>query len=112
VGDILAFTATPEAPALETSRFIVQRLDASGCVLDFNAIRRSGGSLVVESEVDAAKPGFRVHWAGERTTAGAGNCGDNADLIVSAQELKMMALGAVGYAERDFAALQVVELSN
>jgi hypothetical protein len=97
VGDILAFTPSPAVPAEQNPRFVVHRSDASGCVLDLDAMRQTGGSLVVESELATEENGFRVHWAGERTTTGAGNCGTSADLIVNARELKILSLGA-GYA--------------
>jgi hypothetical protein len=51
-----------------------------------------------------------VHWAGERTAADTGNCGNNADLILDERELDILALGAGGYgAERTRLPVAVME---
>ena len=65
--------------------------------LDLNVLQRSGGSLVVESQMIEAKGSFKVHWAGQRTAADSGNCGSNADLILSKRELRVLASAAGGY---------------
>ena len=76
---------------------IVQRQDQFGCVLDTGVLRQSGGSLVVEGQVIGTAGSFRVHWAGLETSAGAGNCGGDADLILDGRELDVLALHAGGY---------------
>jgi hypothetical protein len=96
VGDILAFVPSSSVSGEEDTRLLVHRRDQFGCVLDLNVLRRSGGSLIVETEIDGAK-NFRVHWAGDRTSADTGNCGSDADLIVDHRELKILALSAGGY---------------
>ena len=96
VGDIIAFTAPSSEPAAYNSRLIVHRQDQFGCVLDLNLLRRSGGSLIVESQFGTGK-NFMVHWAGKRTTADTASCGERADLIVDAGDLDILALAAGGY---------------
>jgi hypothetical protein len=101
VGDIVSFVPSANQPVEDGVRLIVHRPDQFGCVLDLGILRGSGGSLIVESEVHKAVGSFRVHWAGERTTADTGNCGSSADLILDRRELDILALGAGGYeAER------------
>jgi hypothetical protein len=96
VGDILAFVPSTIVLGEEDTRLLVHQQDQFGCVLDLNVLRRSGGSLIVETEIDGAK-NFRVHWAGERTSADTGNCGSDADLVVDHRELSILALSAGGY---------------
>ncbi len=97
VGDIIAFTASSTAPIEDSSRLVVHRPDQYGCVIDLNVVHRSGGSLIVESRIGGDASGFRVHWAGARTSADTGNCGTDADLIVDHRDLGMLALSAGGY---------------
>lgn len=96
LGDIVAFTPSAGEPATGAARLIVHRQDRFGCVLDLNILRRSGGSLVVEGQFDTGNS-FRVHWAGERTSADTASCGEQADLIVDARDLDRLALAAGGY---------------
>jgi hypothetical protein len=101
VGDIVSFVPSANQRVEDGVRLIVHRPDQFGCVLDLGILRHSGGSLIVESEVNKAVGSFQVHWAGERTTADTGNCGSSADLILDRLELDILALGAGGYgAER------------
>jgi hypothetical protein len=101
VGDIVSFIPSANQRIEDGVRLIAHRPDQFGCVLDLGILRQTGGSLIVESEVDKAIGSFRVHWAGERTTADTGNCGSSADLILDRLELDILALGAGGYgAER------------
>ena len=96
VGDIVAFTATPNGPTAAGTRVIVHRRDQFGCVLDVNVLRGSGGSLVIEGRI-AHSSSFHVHWAGPRTTADFGNCGTHADLVLDDRDLDALALAAGGY---------------
>ena len=96
VGDIIAFTASNGDPATGSTRLIVHRPGQFGCVLDLNTLRRFGGSLIVESQFGTGK-NFRVHWAGQRTAAGTSSCGEQADLIVDAGDLDILAISAGGY---------------
>jgi hypothetical protein len=97
IGDIVAFTPSTDPQDEDGTRLIVHRSTQFGCILDLSVLRRSGGSLVVESQVTEAGDSFRVHWAGERTSADNANCGRSADLVLDAQELDILALNAGGY---------------
>ena len=97
VGDILAFVPSTTEPGESGTRLLVHRRNQFGCVLDLNVIRRSGGSLIVETEAGGGAGNFRVHWAGDRTSAGTENCGIDADLIVDRSDLNILALSAGGY---------------
>jgi hypothetical protein len=97
VGDIVAFVPLSEEPEGETAHLLVHRSDRSDCVLDLKIIRHSGGSLVVENEIPGQSTAFHVHWAGDRTSEGRGNCGSDADLIVNHHDLDILALSAGGY---------------
>jgi hypothetical protein len=97
VGDIVAFLPSTIAPADDGTRLLVHRQDQFGCVLDLNVLRRSGGSLVVETRPGTGMSSFRVHWAGLRTSSDSGNCGSDADLIVDRLDLDVLSLSAGGY---------------
>jgi hypothetical protein len=97
VGDIVAFAPSAIEPEGETRSLLVHRQGQPDCVLDLKDIRHSGGSVVVENEVRGKTSGFRVHWAGDRTSAGTGDCGNDAELIVDQRDLDMLALSAGGY---------------
>jgi hypothetical protein len=91
VGDILIFA--PGEPYGDESkmRIAVHRPGQSGCVLDLDTIRRTGGSLVVEARVLRPIPGFRLHWAGERTSAESDDCGNSADVFLGKGDLSSLA---------------------
>jgi len=96
VGDIISFQPfSPFSPADESTRLVVHRRDQFGCVIDLNVVHESGGSLIVESRIGGS--GFRVHWAGPRTSVDIANCGPDADLIVDHRDLSVLALSAGGY---------------
>ena len=98
VGDIISFQASsPFAPNEEGTRLVVHRQDQFGCVIDLNVVHESGGSLIVESRMGGGGSGFRVHWAGPRTSVDTANCGADADLIVDHRDLSVLALSAGGY---------------
>ena len=97
VGDIVAFVPSAEAQSDETTRLVVHRQNRSECVLDLHVLRRSGGSMIVETESAAEQGGFAVHWAGARTSDDARNCGGNVDLAVDHRDLDILALAAGGY---------------
>lgn len=114
VGDIVSFTAIAAQPVGDDTRLIVTRLNQIGCVLDLRILRKSGGSLVVESQINEVPGNFRVHWAGQRTSADAGNCGDSADLVVEGRELDILARAAGGYGagEKRFPGYSMVTDNN
>jgi hypothetical protein len=98
IGDIVSYAPSRDDPRVaDGARLIVHRMGQFGCVLDLDILRRSGGSLVVEAQLVDAPGKFRVHWAGERTSADAGNCGEQADLILDRRMLDLLALSAAGY---------------
>jgi hypothetical protein len=97
VGDIVAFVPSSAARANEGAPLLVHRQDQFGCVLDLNVLRRSGGSLIVEAQAGAGVGGFRVHWAGVRTSDDPGNCGSEAELTVDRLDLDALSLSAGGY---------------
>ncbi len=101
-GDIVSFLPTSVIPAGDDVRIAVRRAGGQpDCILDLGSLRHTGGSLVVESEATPAADTFRVHWAGERTTTDADDCGGNATLILRARDLDMLALSAGGYGIAD-----------
>jgi hypothetical protein len=97
IGDIVAFAPSVEAPSDETTRLVVHRQNRSECVLDLNVLRRSGGSMIIETESAALPGGFAAHWAGVRTSEDASNCGGDADLTIDHRVLDILALAAGGY---------------
>jgi hypothetical protein len=88
IGHIIAFEPSPDAQTVIGARLVVHRRDKSDCILDLDVLRRSGGSLVVESQVPSA--GYSAHWAGARTSNDALDCGTDADLIVRRQYLNVL----------------------
>lgn|SRR5579872_5760831 len=95
VGDILVFKPGAQVPADWEFSAANQggQLPAS-CNLKPDVMASGGGSLVVEERLDHPRA-YRVHWAGTRTSADAGNCGATADLVVSGGDLQLLS-NAVG----------------
>ncbi len=96
IGDIVAFPPVSSDSVDAGIRLLVHRQDRFGCVLDLGVLRRSGGSLVVETAAPGDAGHFRVHWAGARTSADQANCGPDADLMVDRRDLAILALAAGG----------------
>jgi hypothetical protein len=86
------------APAADSVRF-----DATGgtiarvCNLSPSAMAEGGGSLVVEARHMSSPPIYHVHWVGLRTSDGSGDCGKEADLVLSRTDLQKLANTAGGY---------------
>ena len=97
VGDIVAFQPLEILPLDDSTRLLVHRQNQFGCVLDLNVLRHDGGSLIIETQPGVGVDSFRVHWAGTRTSEDAGDCGSDADLIVSRLDLDVLSLSAGGY---------------
>jgi hypothetical protein len=97
VGDILAFVPARPMAGGDRTRLLVHRPDQFGCVLDLGVLRRSGGSLIVETETGGDTGDFRVHWAGSRTSSDTANCGNNADLLIDRRDFDILAVTASGY---------------
>jgi hypothetical protein len=101
IGDIVSFTPSADQTAEGGGRLIVRRSDQIGCVLDVGSLRHLGGSFVVEGQIAETAGSFRVHWAGDRTSADNANCGAQSDLILDGHELNVLAFGAGGYGAGD-----------
>ena len=84
VGDIVAFD-----PLDPISRDMHARLlsmvagDKPGvaCVLDVRAMHTNGGSVIIEAREPQPSFGYRVHWAGVRSSDDRTDCGASADLF-------------------------------
>jgi hypothetical protein len=109
IGDIVAFTANPNQPVDGGRILTAHRPEQFGCALDLNTLRHSGGSLLVEGERPWTPGNFSVHWGGERTSTDSGNCGADADLILEAHELDILAAAAGGYGVGRKQAVELVD---
>ena len=100
VGDIVAFD-----PLDSISRDMHARLTAmsaggqSGvaCVLDVRAMHAGGGSMIIEAREPRTSFGYRVHWAGARSSNDGADCGSSADLLVNLEDIEVLAMAAGGY---------------
>ncbi len=70
---------------------------AGTCLLDPNAMAEDGGSLVVEGRRTEPSLQYIVHWAGAQTAKVSGNCGADADVMVSRTDLQRLANAAGGF---------------
>ncbi len=102
VGDMIVFVpAAPDADSwqLTVSTTVVNGRDpaAGPCVFDPNEMSVKGGSLIIEAREDASPPRFQLHWAGQRTAKGAGDCGQAADFSLDRTDLQRLANAAGGF---------------
>jgi len=98
VGDIVQFDPKGYLPVDVHTQVTATRADATGCVLDLEAIHRYGGSLIVEQRYPGnADRRYRVHWAGRQSAAGAADCGRDADLMLDDSNLDLLAMAAGGW---------------
>jgi hypothetical protein len=100
VGDLISFD--PLAPISADMRARLPAMAADdrpgvACVLDVRTIHANGGSIVIEAEEPRPRFGYRVHWAGPRTSNGAADCGTSADLLVNPEDIEILAMAAGGY---------------
>jgi hypothetical protein len=100
VGDIVSFD-----PLDALSRDMHAKIDAArandrpgaaACVLDVAAIHAAGGSVVIEARLPQTG-GYRVHWAGARSSDDPADCGASADLLLSQEDIEVQAMAAGGY---------------
>jgi hypothetical protein len=93
VGDMVTFRSTGVGIDEDPMKVAVAAAPANRtCVLSPEVMRADGGSLVVEArESPAAKSLYRVHWAGAHTATGAEDCGGQANLVLSANNLRALA---------------------
>ena len=97
VGDIVAFDPALPGRAESGTRLIAARADRTNCVLDIDAIRRSGGSLVLERRVTGPIHFYQAHWAGPRTSEPLTDCGSSADLVLTMADVGTLAVAAGGF---------------
>jgi hypothetical protein len=99
LGDIVTFSsasADQQSPLVLTA----VRVGVPGgraCALDTKVMAASGGSIFVEAQSPAGPQGFRVHWAGGSTSADATDCGNNAELLLTAHQLEELAAVSGGF---------------
>jgi len=93
VGDMVTFSATATGIDEDPMKVALAATPADRtCVLIPEVMRADGGSLVVEErETPAAKSLYRVHWAGGHTAKGKEDCGGEANLVLSANDLRSLA---------------------
>ncbi len=101
VGDVLSFEPMHRISQDPPPRVTVTRDGQGECVLDFAVIRRSGGSLVIESLTPRPGRVYGAHWAGPRSSADGGDCGQSAALTLTDDNLEVLALAAGGYGVAD-----------
>lgn len=99
LGDIVSFSnVSPDRqPSLVLSAARPSTSKVSFCALDTDVMAASGGSLFVEGRSRTPAGGFRVHWAGGPTSAGAADCGSSSELLLSARQLEELAALAGGF---------------
>ena len=98
VGDVVQFDPQGYLPSDLRTQVVAERVDASGCTLDLEAIHRAGGSLVVEQRYPGnRKLRYRVHWAGQEAVGGGADCGRDADLVLDDTNLELLAMAAGGW---------------
>jgi hypothetical protein len=105
VGDMVVFV--PTAPDTDTWQLQISTSAVAGrdqtagpCIFDPNEIAATGGSLVVESRQETSPPSFRIHWAGQHTAKGTGDCGASADITLDRYDLQRLANAAGGFGVR------------
>lgn len=99
VGDIIAFVpGRPAASAMQSPIAVVPigTPPESPCVLEPRVMRALGGSLVIEAARPGDGPGYRVHWAGVRTSDSRSDCGATADLLLTPEEIAALSVAAGG----------------
>jgi len=102
VGDMIVFVPTQgdvDSWQLAVATTAVSGRDAAvgPCVFDPNTMSAGGGSLVIESRQDASPPRFLLHWAGQHTANGPGDCGATADVMLDRYDLQRLANAAGGF---------------
>jgi hypothetical protein len=102
VGDMIVFAPAPsetDAWQLQVATTDVAGRDptAGACVFDPNAMTVAGGSMVIEGREDTSPPRFQLHWAGQHTANGAGDCGAAADVTLDRYDLQRLANAAGGF---------------
>jgi hypothetical protein len=94
---LVAFDPTRHAFFDNVVVLTVARAGQATCDLDTAVLQRSGGSFLVEQRASGSGNHYRTHWAGPRTSAGANDCGTDADLALTRLELNSLAVAAGGF---------------
>ena len=98
VGDIIVFDNNRQPTyGFVDGRVLAVRAGQAGCMLDTQAMRLTGGSLIVEQRESGRNPQVRIHWSGLRTTGDDQNCGADADLLLRSSDMAVLAAAAGGY---------------
>lgn len=97
VGDVILFDPAKTVFRETESRIEVRpdtTSDVVSCVLDLRRMRQMKGSFIIE----AIRPDpifiYRVHWAGGPTSSAGANCGESADLLLSAVQITALKMAA------------------
>jgi hypothetical protein len=100
IGDIVAFDPLDPISRDQHQRLAAMPADDKpgvACVLDVRAMHANGGSLIIEGREPGSVFGYRVHWAGRHSSDDAADCGASADLMVSLEDVEVLAMAAGGY---------------
>jgi hypothetical protein len=97
VGDLVTFDPAQRAAFDSTARLTANRLQQVACVLDVATLQKSGGSLVLERRGSEPDRLYRAHWSGLRTSQDADDCGSQADLMLSRNDIDTLATAAGGF---------------
>jgi hypothetical protein len=100
VGDIVSFDPLEALSRDMRARIAATPADGrpgNSCVLDVRAMHAVGGSVVVEAAQPQTGSGYRVHWAGARSSDDRADCGASADLLLSQDDIETLAMAAGGY---------------
>src|SRR4051794_8732471 len=99
VGDIVSFDPLEAQSRDARARIAATAADRPGvaCVLDVRAMHAAGGSVVIEARQPQVPAGYRVHWAGARSSDDATDCGGSADLLLDREDVEILAMAAGGY---------------
>jgi hypothetical protein len=105
VGDMIVFVPSAgdgDSWQLQVATTAVTGRDwnAGPCVFDPNEMSAAGGSMVIEAREEVSPPRFRLHWAGQHTAKGAGDCGASAELTLDRYDLQRLANAAGGFGVR------------
>ena len=97
VGDIISFDPSRRVPRDAPPRIEAEREGQVVCILDLATIHRLGGSLVIETRSPRPTRTYGVHWAGQRSSDDPRDCGRSAELVMTEDNLEMLAMAAGGF---------------
>jgi hypothetical protein len=105
IGDMIVFVPSPgdgDSWQLQVATSAVSGRDqtAGPCVFDPNVMSAAGGSLVIEAREEVSPPRFQLHWAGQHTAKGRGDCGGTLDVTLDRYDLQRLANAAGGFGVR------------